>query len=385
MIGLYIQGENNMEIIIKEATTKKEYKQFFQFANDLYKNNKNYIPPIFSDEMKSTSPKHNLNLEHCDMILLLAYKGDELVGRLRGVINHKYNKKNDHKHLRFNHFDVIDDFDVTKALFDYLIKWGKEKGMTDLNGPIGFNDLEKQGLLVEGFDYEAMFITYYNHPYYVDHLEKLGLIKDVDWVEFQVQIPKEVNPKLERITNRLLSRNKMKIKHFKNKKELKPYLYNLFDTYNEAFAPLHGVVELNQQQIDQYVKQFLPIVNLDYLSVVVEEETENVIAFGLLVPSLNEPMRKTRGRLFPFGFITLLRGLKTSKVLDMYLVAVKPEYQGLGLNAIVMSEITRSAINNGIHYAETGPELEDNDKITSFWKNYEAKRVRRRRCYIKSI
>jgi GNAT superfamily N-acetyltransferase len=374
-----------MNITIKEAKTKKEIKTFMLFANELYKDEPNYIPPILSDEMKSANPKHNLSLEHCDTVLLLAYKGDQLVGRLRGLINHKYNDKNNVKHLRFNHFDVIDDFDVTKQLFDYLIQWGKTRGMNVLNGPIGFNDLEKQGLLIEGYEYEAMFITYYNFPYHKDHLEKLGLVKDVDWVEFQVQIPTEVNPKIARITERLLSRNNCKIKHFKNKRELKPYLYNIFDTYNEAFAPLHGVVELSQKQIDQYVKQYLPVINLEYLSVVVDNKTDDVIAFGLLAPSLNDSMRKTQGRLFPFGIFTILKGLKTTKVLDMYLVAVKPEYQGLGLNAILMSEITNNAIRNGIKYAETGPELEDNDKITSFWKNYDAKRVRRRRCYIKEI
>ena len=374
-----------MEIIIREAKTKKEIKVFMQFANELYKNEKNYIPPMFDDEMKSADPKHNLSLEHCDTILLLAYKDDKIVGRLRGLINHKYNKKNNYKHLRFNHFDVIDDFEVTKKLFDALIKWGKEKGMTELNGPIGFNDLEKQGLLIEGFEYESMLITYYNFPYHQTHLERLGLKKDVDWVEFRVQIPKEVNPRIEKITNRILGRNNSSIKRFKNKKELKPYLYNIFNTYNEAFAPLHGVVELSEAQIDQYVKQYLPIINLDYLSVVVDNKTDQVIAFGLLGPSLNKAMRKTQGRMFPFGFLSVLKELKATKVLDMYLVAVKPKYQGLGLNAILLSDITANAIRNGIHYAETGPELEDNDKITSFWKNYDAKKIRRRRCYIKKI
>lgn len=373
-----------MNITIKEATTKKDIRKFMEFSNLLYKDEPNYIPPMFSDEMKSADPKYNLSLEFCDTILLLAYKDNKVVGRLRGLVNHKYNDNNDFLHLRFNHYDVIDDFEVSKELFNYLIKWGKDRGMTELNGPIGFNDLEKQGLLIEGFEHEAMFITYYNFPYHKEHLEKLGLVKDVDWVEYQVTIPKEINPRITKITNRLLSRNNYKVKKFKNKKELVPYLYRIFDIYNEAFAPLHGVIELTEAQIDQYVKQYLPIMNLDYLSVIVDEE-ENVLAFGLLGPSLNVPMRKNRGRLFPFGFIPLLKALKSPTILDMYLVAIKPELQGLGLNSILMTEITNNAIKNNITYAETGPELEDNTKVQSQWKNYDAKLVRRRRCFIKKI
>jgi len=373
-----------MSIEIKEVTTKKDIRKFMEFANILYKDEPKYIPPIFSDEIKSADPKYNLNLEYCDAILLLAYRDNQIVGRIRGVINHKYNEKNNLSHLRFNHFDVIDDIEVSKALFDYIIRWGKAKGMTEINGPIGFNDLDKQGLLIEGFDLEGMFITYYNFPYHLEHLNKLGFIKDVDWIEYRVHVPTEINPRITKISDRLLERGGFSIKKIPNKKELKPYLYKIFDIYNEAFAPLHGVVELTKGQIDQYVNQYLPIINLDFLSVVVDNKDE-VVAFGLLGPSLNEPMRKIRGKLFPFGFITLLRSLKRVKILDMYLVAVKPDMQGLGLNSILMNDITNNAIRNKIIYAETGPELEDNEKITSFWKNYNAELVRRRRCFIKKI
>lgn len=373
-----------MAIVIKEATTKKELKLFMDFANKLYKDEPNYIPPIFFDEMNSTSKKKNLSLAFCDVIYLLAYEDGKLVGRVRGLINHKYNKQNDHLHLRFNHYDVLDNYEITKALLDYLIRWGKEKGMTHINGPIGFNDLEKQGLLIEGFEHEGMFITYYNFPYHKEHLDKYGLEKDVDWVEYRVNVPTEVSPRLEKIQKRILERSEFKAKKLRNKKELKPYLYKIFHIYNEAFAPLHGVTEITDAQIDQYVKQYLPVMNLQYLSVIVDKE-DNVAAFGLLGPSLNKPLVKNRGRLFPFGFIPLLRAIKNPKTLDMYLVAVKPELQGLGLNSILMTEITRNAMKNGIIYAETGPELEDNAKIRSFWKNYDATQLRRRRCYIKEI
>lgn len=373
-----------MAIEIREVVTKKEIRKFMEFADILYKDEPNYIPPMFSDELRSASPKYNFNLEYCESRMFLAYENDKIVGRLRGIINHKYNDKNNLSHLRFDHFDVIDNIEVTKALFDTLAAWGKEKGLKEFNGPIGFNDLDKQGLLVDGFDIEGMFITNYNFPYHMEHLEKLGFVKDVDWVEYRVQIPTELNPRIIKLSEQILQRNQYSIKKFKNKKELKPYLYKIFDVYNQAFAPLHGVVELMQKQIDQYVEQYLPIINLDYLSIVVDQSDE-LVAFGLLGPSLNDPMRKIKGRLFPFGFITLLKALKNPKVLDMYLVAVRPDKQGMGLNALLMYDITKNAMDNHVLYAETGPELEDNEKIQSFWKNYDAEIVRRRRCYIKKI
>lgn len=373
-----------MSILIKEVKSKRDIKRFMEFGNKLYKDCHNYIPPMFSDEVKSASKKHNLSLEFCDTVLFLAYKDGEIVGRIRGLVNTKYNKKIDVLHARFNHFDFIDDYEVSKALFDAFSKWGKEKGMVDANGPIGYNDLDKQGLLIDGFEQEGMFITYYNYPYYMDHFEKLGLVKDCDWVEYKVMIPKEMNPRVMKISKRLLTKHEYEIKEFKNKKELVPYLYKIFHTYNEAFAPLHGVIRLTEPQIDQYVKQYLPVMNLDYISVVVDKEDE-VVAFGILGPNLNEPMRKCKGRLFPFGVFPLLKALKNPTVLDMYLVAVRPDKQGLGLNSILMTDITNNAIKNKISYAETGPELEDNLKVQSQWKNYDAEIIRRRRCYIKKL
>jgi hypothetical protein len=226
-----------------------------------------------------------------------------------------------------------------------------------------------------------MLITYYNHPYYAVHLETLGLKKDVDWVEYQVKLPETIPSRVEKIAQRIQSRNNVQIKSFKSKKALKPYLYKIFDTYNQAFAPLHGTTPLNERQIDQYVKQYLPIMNLDYVSVIVDSNDE-VVAFGILGPNLNQALKKHRGRLFPLGFLALLKAMKQSKILDMYLVAVRPDKQGHGLNALLMLEITKNAIKNQMIYAETGPELEDNVKIQSFWKNYDAKMVRRRRCYM---
>lgn len=373
-----------MSIIIKEVTNKKLTKAFMSFPIKLYKNEKNYVPPLLFDEMNSVNPKKNPVFDHCEIIMFLAYKDNKIVGRIRGLINHKYNKKENVKHLRFNHFDVIDDFEVTKALFDAIIKWGKKKGLTEINGPIGYTDIEKQGMLIDGYDQDGMFITYYNYPYYKEHMEKLKFVKDVDWIEYKIHIPNQINEKIERIALHLLNRNKFKLVKLTDKKDISKYLYKIFDLYNETFAPLHGVVELSKELIDYLVKQYKTILNLDYLSIVTDQE-DNVLAFGLLAPSLSNTMRKIKGRLFPFGFITFFKALKTATVLDMYMVAVKPEYQGMGLNAILMWDATKQAIKHNVKIAETGPELEDNARITTFWKHYESELIRRRRCFIRKI
>ena len=372
------------EIIIKEVKTKKDLTKFVRFPLKLYKGNENYIPALEVDEKNMYNREKNGSYDYCDSILFLAYKDNEIVGRIAGIINYKYNEKINAKHLRFSHFDVIDDFEVTKALFDAIAKWGKEKGMTDFNGPIGFTDLDRQGLLIEGFDKIGMSITNYNYPYYIEHLEKLGLKKDVDWVEYLVQIPEKMDPRVERVSEALLKRFGFKLLKFKNLKEIMPYIYKAFDVYNEAFYVLHGTVMLTKKQIDDLIKQFAPAINFEYLPIIVDKD-DNVVGVAILAPSIAKASRKAKGRMLPFGWFHLLRALKHNDTLEMYLVAIKPEYQGYGLNAILMNDVTKCAIKNGIKYAETGPELEENFKVRSQWDNYDAEIIRKRRCYIGKI
>lgn len=374
-----------MSITIKEVKTKKELKKFIKFQVDLYKGNENFIPPMIFDELNFFDRKKNPSYEFCDTVLYLAYKGDEIVGRICGIYNPKYNEKINVKHLRFTHFDVIDDVEVSKALFDAIAKWGKEKyGLTTFDGPIGFTDFDKQGMLTEGFEIEGMSITNYNYPYYNEHMEKLGFVKDVDWVEYKVYMPKEVDPRLEKVSNMLQEKRGYKLLRFKTKKEIEARLDDVFAAYNAAFAPLHGVIPLGRSHIEAYYEQYIKLIDTKYIKVVADEN-DKIVAFALLIPSLSKALKKNKGKMFPLGWIPLLEALNKPKVLDMYFIAVLPEYQGLGINSIIMVDVIKDAIKDGIEYAETGPELDDNYKVQSQWKGFEAPIIRRRRCYMKEI
>lgn len=372
------------KIIIKEVETKKDLKKFIAFPLELYKDNTNYIPAMSGDEANMFNREKNAAYEYCDSILILAYRDNKVVGRLAGIINYTYNKKVENNYLRFSHFDVIDDFEVTKAMFNYIGKWGKEKGMNKFNGPLGFTDIDRQGLLIEGFDKIGMSITNYNYPYYVEHMEKMGFEKEVDHVEYLVNVPQKIDERVERVTNALLKRFNFKLLKFKKVKDILPYIYKAFDVYNEAFYALHGTVFLNKKQIDSIINQFVPFIDLDYVPIVVDKD-DNVIGFAVLAPSLAKANRKAKGKMFPFGWYHLLKALHYNDTLEMYMIAIKPEYQGYGLNAILMHDVTRVAIEKGIKYAETGPELEENLKVRSQWDNYDAKIIRKRRCYIGKI
>ena len=372
------------DIVIKEVTTKRDLRKFIKFADDLYKDNEYYVPQLHSDIKGTFDRKRNGAYEYCDSVMILAYKESKVVGRLVGIINYKYNEKVNEKHLRFTHFDVIDDIEVTKAMFEYIGNWGKEKGMDTFTGPLGFVDFDRHGLLTEGYDKMGLSITSYNYPYYIEHMEKLGFEKDVDNVEYLVKIPEKVDPRIERVKDAVLKRFDLKLKKFTKAKDILPYIYDAFEVYNEAFYALHGTVMLTDKQIDQFIKQYIGLVDLKYVPIIVDKN-DKPVGFGVLVPSLAQACKKAKGKMFPFGWYHLLKALKKNDTLEMYLVAIKQEYQGFGLNSILMHDVTKCAIEDGIKFAETGPELETNMKVRSQWENYDAEIIRKRRCYIKKI
>ena len=367
-------------ITIKPVETKKEFNAFFRFPNDLYKGNKYFVPYLEADEKDTFTPKKNPAYEHCETQLFLAYRDKKIVGRIGGLINKKLNEVNKMKQLRFTRWDVIDDLEVTKALFDAVFAWGKGKGMNQVIGPIGFSDLDKQGLLVEGFDQVGMFITLYNHPYYHDHLTALGFEKDVDWVEFKVFTPKELDPRVERISQIAQKRHGYHLLKFNKKKDVIPYAKEMFQMYNDSFANLYGFCPLTEAQINTAIDQFFMLAQLDYIYIVVDTN-DSVIGFGLMIPSLSKAMQHSNGRLFPTGLLRMLYSLKHYDVLDMYLIAVKPEYFGRGVNAVILNEGIKRAIEKGVVFAETGPELEDNVNVQTQWKGFETEQHKRRRCY----
>ncbi|MDD3422317.1 MAG: hypothetical protein PHY11_02235 [Bacilli bacterium] len=373
------------KIEIKQVTTKKDLKKFIKFSDDLYKDEPNYVYYLHFDEMNFFLPEKNPAYEYCRTIEFLAYEDGKIVGRISGLINDVYNKKVNKKFLRFNHFDFIDDVEVARALMNAIIEWGEKEGMTELNGPLGATDLDKQGMLVEGFEYKGMYITYYNFAYYPKIMDQLGFKKDVDWVEYLVPMPKSVDPRLEKISGMLLDRYGFKLLNFKSFKEFEPYAKQLFHIMDEAFAPLHGTVPITEKQVQSYVDLALKVINFEYVKLIADKDGK-IVAFGALASSLTEATRPSKGKLLPLGWYRVLHTMKHSKVLDMYFVGVLPEYQSLGVNAILMSAITKAAMKNGVEMAETGPELEDNEKIQAQWKNYEGvKKIRRRRCYIRKL
>lgn len=367
-------------ITIKEVKTRRDLNKFIDFPVKLYKDNPYYVPTLAIDEKMNLNPNKNPAYEYCETKLFLAYRDNKIVGRIGGLINHAYNQKTGLNQIRFTRFDVIDDIEVTKMLFKAVMDWASTRGISEMIGPIGFCDLDKQGLLVEGFEEMNLFITLYNHPYYMKHLEELGFVKDVDWVEYQIFAPDKLDARYERLTNAITKRYNYNLIKVKTKKEALRYVHDAFGLVNDAFEKLYGVVPLTQRQIDMYVNQFVMLVNLEYLYLVTNKDDE-LIGFGLLVPSLAEAAKKSKGKLFPFGWARILRATKKHDVLDMYLIAVKPEYQGLGVNALIMNEGIKDAIKNGVKYCETGPELETNSQVQDLWKGFETRQHRRRRCY----
>ena len=374
-----------MSIIIKEVLSKKDLKNWVEFPNKLYKDVPSYVPFLTPDEIGTFSKDKNPAYEFCETKLFLAYKDGKIVGRIGGLINHAYNKKWNKIAIRFTRFDFIDDENVSKALFNEVVKWGKQNKLTSIMGPIGFTDLDHEGMLVEGYDELNMSITFYNHPYYLKHMEKLGLVKDVDWVEYQITIPNEINPKIEKLSNHLLKKNGYSLVTYNDRKVLKKDAYEAFKVIDEAFSVLYGTVPLTDKVIDNAINDYIPIVNLKYI-VSVKDNLGNIIGFGVLVPSIAKALKKSNGKLFPFGIFRMLSALQgKNDVLEMFFVAVKEEHQKRGIPGIMMNHLLKVCLENGVKYCETGPELETNISVQSLWKSFTSRQHKRRRCFTKEI
>lgn len=372
-----------MSVKIVEVKNKAQMKAFVRFYDDLYKNTWQYVPPLHSGEIKFYDKEKNKSHSYCESTCFLAYKDNKVVGRIGGIINKRYNEKVGKKQVRFTTFDFIDDYEVSKALIDAVGKWASDKGMEEFDGPIGFTDFDRQGMLTEGYDVKGMYITNYNFDYYPRHMEKLGFETDVEWNEFVINTPKEVDPRITRIAERV---NKMgyHVVKFKNMKHFKSCVYEAFDVYNAAFQKLHGVVPITDAQVRMYVGDYINLVKRDY-AIILRDKNEKIVAFALLVGSLYEAGRKAKGRLFPFGWYHIIKAFKHPKVLDMYWIAVEPNLQGFGIPAIIMKEVITKMIRDGVQCAETGPELVDNHEINTLWNRFDKKMVRKRKCYQRKI
>lgn len=373
-------------IEIKEVTTKSDLKKYIQFPNDLYRDVPQYIPPMFSDELADWDRKKNPAFSYCDAKCFLAYRDGRIVGRIGAIHSRSSNQKWNTNRVRFTQVDFIDDFEVSSALFAAVEKYAADFGCTEVHGPLGFSDLDREGLLVEGFDRKSMFITYYNHPYYMEHLTRLGYVKDVDWIEYLITVPydEKTTAHMQKLSDFVCRHSGLHVVDLKSKKKIKPYVRKVFELLNVAYANLYSTVDLNDEQIRKYTNKFLPMINPDLVSFVTNENDE-LIAFGIVAPSMANALKKCGGKLFPTGFIGVLKSLKKNDTIDLFLVAVRPDYQHAGVNAVVMNHILKGCHKMGIKVAETGPQLEKNAKILAQWKNFEKEQHKRRRCFIKKL
>lgn len=376
-----------MAIIIKKVTSPKELKSFIRFNYELYKNNPYSVPDLYDDMLNTFSPEKNAAFEFCEADYFLAYKDNKLVGRVAAIINRRANETWNKKEVRFGWIDFIDDLEVSKALLATVEDWGRQRGMEAIVGPLGFTDMDAEGMLVEGFDQLGTMATIYNYPYYPEHMEKLGYEKEADWVEFKLTVPDKLPEKFVRISEIILQKYNLKIKKL-SRKELKEKNYGqrIFDLINEAYAPLYGYSKMTQRQIDQYIKMYLPLIDLRMVSLV-EDAEGNLVAVGISMPSLSKALQKAKGRMLPFGWFHLLKALfiKKPKVLDLLLVGVKPEYQSKGVNALLFYDLVPVYQQMGFEYGESNPELELNKKVQAQWTAFESVQHKRRRAFKKNI
>ncbi len=374
-------------IEIREVKTISQLKKFRDYPDKLYKNCEYYVPEFKADELGALRKDKNPAFAHCEAKYFLAYKDGKIAGRICGLLNHRANDRAGNVKMRFTRVDFIDDYEVSAALFKAVEDFAKEKGISEVHGPIGFSDMDKEGMLVEGFDRLSVSITIYNYAYYKTHLEKLGYVKDIDWVEKVIKVPKEGDEaieKMDRLANIVLKRNKLHLYNIKKMSEAQPILMQIFDLLNTCYDHLYGISPFTPQQAQYYFDKFKAFLDPAYAKFIVDEN-DKLVGFGLAAPSMSKALRKCNGRLFPFGFIHLLHALKHPKVVDLYLIGVLPQYQNAGLPAILMDAVIKSAVRDKVDYAESSPELETNDKVQNLWKYFEYEDVRRRRCYAKKL
>ena len=377
-----------MAVTIKKVTTKRELKRFIRFNYELYKGNPYSVPDLYDDMLNTFNRRKNAAFEFCEAEYFLAYKDGQLVGRVAAIINNRANQTWGKKEVRFGWIDFTDDAEVSEALIRTVEQWGKERGMTHIVGPLGFTDMDAEGMLVEGFDQLGTMATIYNYPYYLQHIERLGFTKDADWVEYKIYIPDAIPDKHKRISDLIQRKYNLKIKKYTSSRKIaRDYGQAIFELINEAYTPLYGYSALTQRQIDQYVKMYLPILDLRMVTLITDQD-DQLVAVGISMPSLSEALQKSHGRLLPFGWYYLLKALffkRRAKMLDLLLVAVKPEYQNKGVNALLFSDLIPVYQQLGFEYAESNPELELNGKVQAQWEYFRTEQHKRRRAFIKEI
>jgi hypothetical protein len=373
-----------MAIEIREVKTRGDLRTFIKVPFRLYEGCSQWVPPLLFDELKTLLKDKNPAFESCTAKYWVAFRDGKPVGRIAGIINHAYVRMWKTARARFGWIDFIDDRSVSEALYGTVERWARSEGMSSIHGPLGFTDMDREGMLVEGFEELGTMATNYNYPYYPVHTEALGYAKDTDWLEFEIKVPQTIPEKALIIAEITMQRRGLHMLAAKKAKDFLPYAHQIFEIINQTYGELYGFVPLTDKQIDLYVKQYIPNVIPDYLKVILDG-ADKVAGFVIAMPSLSRALQRSKGRIFPFGFVHLLRALRRPRYLDLYLGAIRPDLQGKGADALLITELAKSCINNRIISAESNLELEDNVLVQGHWKYFERRQHKRRRCYLKEL
>lgn len=373
-----------MSVEIKKVSTPRELKKFIRFNYEFYKGNPYSVPDLYDDMLNTFSPAKNAAFDFCEADYFLALREGKIVGRVAAIINHRANETWGRKCVRFGWIDFIDDLEVSSALIDTVKDWGRQRGMDEIEGPLGFTDMDAEGMLVEGFDQLSTMATIYNYPYYPQHMERLGMEKSADWVEMKIYIPEEIPEKHQRISDIIQRKYNLHIRKLTSKKEVREsgIGHEIFRLINEAYAPLFGFSKMTEKQIDQYVNMYVPVLDLRMVTII-ENADHEIVGVGISMASLSRALQKAKGKLWPFGWFHLLKALKWKrpKVLDLLLVGIRPDYQGKGVNALLFTDLIPIYQEMGFEYAESNPELEVNDKVQNQWQYFKTEQHKRRRAY----
>ena len=375
---------------IKKVRSNHDLKTFVQFHYDLYRDCPHAVPYLFTDEIATLRKDKNPAFEFCEADFFLAYKNGKVVGRVAAILNKKANQRWNVQQVRFGYFDFIDDLEVSKALMDTVEQWGRERGMTQIAGPLGFTDMDREGMLVEGFNRLSTMYVNYNYPYYPQHIEKLGRFeKDNDYLEFLVKISDHVPEKIMKVSEVIEKRYNLRVRKFTRKELVSGGMgREIFHIINKTYDGLYGFSQLSERQIDHYVDEYIKIADLDLVTGVEDANNSKLVGFGICFPSFSNALQKTRdGHFLPFGWWHLLKVLKfhKTKTIDMLLIGVLPEYRARGANSLIFKDIVQQMLHHGYTQAEAMPQMETNTRIISLWDYFEHEQHRRHRCYKREI
>ena len=372
------------KVTVRAVRSKRDLRRFIGFPYHLYRDSPFYVPPPRFDVWNTFRPEKNAAFHFCKTRFWIALSGDRVVGRIAGIINERYIERWGNRYARFGWIEFVDDAAVSNALLSACEEWARGEGMTGLHGPLGFTDLDEEGMLIDGFDEMGTMPMIYNYDYYPRHIERYGFSKDVDSLEYEIIVPEVLPEKIRRISELVKARTNLTVVRLYHRRDALRYAKEIFQVLNASYAQLYGVTELDDRQIAVYIKQYFGFIHKDLIKIVVNEN-EEVVAFTIGFPSLSAAMRKAWGRLLPFGAFYLFRALLNPTMIELYLVAVRPDYQGRGVNSLLVSEMFLSCRRLGIGLAQASAQLEDNRLVRAFWRYFDFRQHKRRRIYLKAI